>query len=333
MDNKTVIKKLEKKLKYKIKQYKLNSFFISKSNKKKTLFARIIDRLFTSIIIFVISYLIFIYKWNNIYISIFLSIIFSILIYSILKLKDKREIKNAKKITAKKIVEEMIYNDILNKTPGEISTYFFDLFTQLGFSINDNLSEEDFYLEAYNNNLKIGINILQYSSEYGVNEEALRKFFLKLNKNNLNKGIIITTSIFYEDTKKLAMKLKKYKDIELIDMKKLIAIIKDTKLYPNNKDIENYILNKIENDKRTVTYYIKNILLPNKWKKYLVSSFSIWIFGQFTDFYNYYIFIVLILFSLGIVCLLRKIINYIYKYNEKKPEYSYEFIYKNEDML
>ncbi|WP_130807267.1 restriction endonuclease [Senegalia massiliensis] len=332
MDNKILIKKLEKKLKHKVKQYKLNSFFISESNKKKTLFARMIDRLFISIIIFIISYLIFIYKWNSIYISIFLSLTFSILIYSILNLKNKREIKNAKKVTTKKIVEEMIYNDILNKTPGEISIYFSDLFKQLGFYTNDKLSD-DFYLEVFNDNLKIGINILQYSSEYGVNEEALRKFFIKLNKSNLNKGIIITTSSFYEDTKRLVMKLKKYKNIELVDIKKLISIIKGTKLYPNKKEIENYILNKIENNKKSVTYYIKNILSPNKWKKYLISSFSIWIFGQFTDFHNYYIFIVLVLFSLGIVCLLRKTINYIYNGNEKKPEYSYEFIYKNENML
>lgn len=333
MDNKISIKKLEKKLKYEVKQYKLNSFFISKSNKKKTLFARMIDRLFISIIIFIISYVVFIYKWNNIYISAFLSLTFSILIYSILNLKNKSEIKNAKKITTKKIVEEIIYNDILNKTPGEISIYFSDLFTELGFYVNDNLNDDDFYLEVYKNNLKIGINILQYSSEYGVNEETLRNFFIKINKSNLNKGIIITTSSFYEDTKKLVIKLKKYKNVELVDIKKLISIIKDTKLYPNKKEIESYILNKIENNKKSVTYYTKNILSPNKWKKYLISSFSIWIFGQFTDFYSYYIFIVLILFSLGIVCLLRKIINYIYNGNEKKPEYSYDFIYKNEDML
>lgn len=318
MDIKTIIKK-----------YKLNSFYISRTKKKKALFARGMDRVFLSVLTFIILNLLFIFKWNNLYISILLSFVFTACIYLILRIKEKNDIKKAKKITTEKIVEEIIYNDLINRSSEKFKEFFISLFKELGFNAEDDTKNEDFYIEVYKNDSKIGINLLQYSVDYSANENIIREFFIKLKKNNVNKGIIITTSNFNEETVNLANKLEKYKKIDLINIKDLICILKNTKLFPKEKEIESYILNKINIKTKTIREQIKDIISPDKWKKYLISGLSIWVFGQFTDFYIYYAIISTILFSLGIASFIRKVICYFYRNKKEDSKYLYDFIYKD----
>ncbi|MGO1652596.1 restriction endonuclease [Senegalia sp. (in: firmicutes)] len=318
MDIKTIIKK-----------YKLKSFYISKTRNKKTLFAREMDRIFLSILVFVILNLLFIFRWDNLYFSIILSLIFSILIYFILRIKEKKDMKKAKEITIEKIAEEIIYNDLLNRSMEKFQEFFISLFEGLGFDTKEDYKNDEIYMEIYKSDIKIGVSLLQYSMDYSVNESIIRNFFIKLKKNNINKGIIISTSNFTSESIDLVNRLEKYKKIDLINMKDIMCLTKKTKLFPKEKEIENYILNKINIKTKTIKKEVKSIISTDNWSKYLITSIAILIFGQFTVLHIYYSIISIILFSLASVSLIKKIIYCFYGNKNEQTKYSYDFIYKD----
>ncbi|MBS4540118.1 restriction endonuclease [Clostridium sp. D2Q-11] len=329
MDINLLWSKTKKYIFKKANKYKLKSFYISQTKGGKTLIAREVDRLFLSIIIFISLSMFFIVKSKNIYLSVIISLLITISFFILIKIKKYKELEKSKVWIKENIVIDMIYNELLNKSPEEFMEYFFNMFKDLKFVNLFKSQLKDFNIELEKDYKKIAVKTLQYTRGYDVNEEIVREFFMDLRRNNFDEGIIITTTDYTEEANNLLKKIDKHMKIYLINMRDIVKILKETSMFPKEKDIEGYILNKLSKEKKNISEYSNNLISPSKWKKYFVSGLVLWIFGQFTNFYIYYLIVSIILISLGLVSLIKKIILSTNGYKkEEDNKYAYDFIYK-----
>ncbi|MBS4535443.1 restriction endonuclease [Clostridium sp. D2Q-14] len=329
MDIKLLWNKTIKYITKKVNKYRIKSFYAREIFKGKTLIARLLDRLFISLMVFIGLFIFLFIKVQNIYLSLIISSFIAILLFLGIIFKDFRTIEKSKGMTKNNVVENNIYNELLNRSPEEFVDYFIDLFKELDYIDILKIDSKDLNISLERNNVKIGVKLLQYTKGYDVNEGIIRDFFMELRRNDFDEGIIITTTDYTEEANNLIKKIQKHMKIYLLNMKDVVEILNETSMFPKEKDIEGYILNKMRSERKNINQYSHNIISPNKWKKYLLSGFMLWIFGKFTNFYTYYLIVSIILFSLGLVSLLKKIIVSINEYKkEEEKNCSYDFIYK-----
>lgn len=329
MDINFILNKTKKYVSKRARKHKLKSFYVGQIKEGKTLVARELDRLFLSLIVFIGVLFFLIIQFRNFYISMIISSIIAISIYIGVRIKNIKEIEKAKELVKKNVAEDMVYNELVNKSPEDFIDYFINVFNELNFENVLKSNSKDYNIELHKDNQILGVKILQYTQGYDVNGEIVREFFMDLRRNNFNEGIILTTTDFTDEVNDLINKINKHMKIHLINMKDIMDILRQTSKYPKDKDIEIYILNKIKKERKNISQYSNSIFAPAKWKKYFLSGLALWIFGQFTDFYIYYLLISIILFSLGLVSLIKKIIMSINNYKkEDEKNYAYDFIYK-----
>lgn len=329
MDINLLWKKIIKYISKKINKYRIKSFYTREVFQGKTLMARGLDRLFLSLIIFVCLSIFLFAKFKNIYLSLIISLIVSISLFLVIRFKDIKVIEKSKGLIKDNVVADNIYNELLNKSPEEFMDYFINIFTELKYVKVSKLDLKDFNIQLEKNNVKIGVKTLQYTKGYDVSEGMIRDFFIELRRNNFDEGIMITTTNYTDEANNLIKKIEKHMNIYLLNMKDIVKILKETSIFPKERDIESYILNKMSKERKRINKYSNNIISPSKWKKYMLSAFMLWIFGNFTNFYIYYLIVSIILFSLGLASLIKKIITSINGYEkEEEKSYAYDFIYK-----
>ncbi|WP_156936229.1 restriction endonuclease [Clostridiisalibacter paucivorans] len=300
-----------------IKKLKIKNYYIEKSGESRNVIALFFDRLFMHILIatmlilsiyflidtFVIGLIIFI-----IIFSVYISIVYFIL----MKIDKKRASKVHKDLAKKKLLI-----NLSNKSEEDFSNFIIEMFTIKGFKIEDIEKDNKLDIIAQYKGESIGIKIFQRDKEYKVNVRDIKKIYYNIKKKGIKKAIILTISSFDISCKEFIKKINKEIRINLIDIDKMMLIIKDTKQYPSKKELEEMIFEELEEKKDNIKYHSKYICSKDKILKYVIISFILYLLKDITVFKNYYIYMSLFLLFLAI----GGVIKYIYSIIKKKEEF------------
>ncbi|MTI49079.1 MAG: restriction endonuclease [Firmicutes bacterium] len=315
--DKTILFDIQKALKEKSNKRKLKKYYLEKIGKGKTYTAILFDDILLKALFLIICTVFFYIKTSDIWFSGIISLqfllLYIIISYKIKKVKYKKAVEKINSQVAKK----KIYKDLTNETPYDFIEEIKSNLEKCNFQDLKISSEKDLDLVGDFKENKIGIKCFQYTSDYKVNANAVREFFLVLRKHELNEGMIITTSSFLDDTNELLPKLENYVKIHLLDMDDILNIMKKAETYPSNSEIEKNILNKVNHKKRKLKEYRDTVLSKGKSSRYIIIGFIIYFFGRFTPYDGYYTAISVLLFILGIVSIANYLIKLFFSENSE----------------
>lgn len=312
-------KNFKKKLIKKVNDLRLKRYYYEKTGEGKTYLAMILDKVIFKIILFSFLIMFFYYIsksfWFSLIISIQIFILYNFVAYKTNKLKYRKIIRTVNR----QVVLRKFFKELLNYSPHDYIDYIVEILEKYGVENIEKLERRDIDIICTLSGEKIGVKCFQYDNDYKVGVDIIRDFYIGLRKLHINKGVIITTSSFTQETIILSEKLKKHLHIQLVGIEEIIDIIDKAKIYPSDSEIKNIILNEISDNKIHFNTYKDVILSKNKILKYILLGVSMIIFGNFTPYKLYYIVVGYIIFGIALLSII-KLLNDLFKANEERYE-------------
>lgn len=149
-----------------------------------------------------------------------------------------------------------------------------------------------------------GVKCIGLSQDERVNKKDVNEFQHSLKESGLSRGILITNSYFSQEVKD-----ELFYNIELIDFKDLLQILKEVKTYPTKEEIEEHILNRQAEKRRKLINLRDKVFTLNKVGRYFFLSFCLFLLSNIATYRKYYLIIALISLLLGLVSILLSIYN------------------------
>lgn len=299
---------------------RLDHYYLKKTAEGKTYLAMLFDAILVK---FVVLFALFIFFYIRTFDMLFSSIItiqflilYMLISYKIKKMRLRKAIDKVNEQVAKK----KIYKDLINKTPYEFIEIMKSNLEKCDFSKIQMVNQRDLDLVGEYNNKKIGIKCFQFSKDYKVGINIIRDFFLALRNQELEEGIIITTSSYSEDVNDFLLKLKDHINIRVLDLDRIINIMKKAETYPVKKEIEKIILNQIAEKKKKITEYRDTVVSKKKFARYFIIATVILFFGKITPYELYYQIVAGILYLLGLISTGNYVVNLLKSNTEDKIE-------------
>lgn len=290
--------------------FRIKRYYSIKTNNGRGYLASIADKIILRIIMFVSLFIYLYIKTKMIIVAMIIPITVTI-IYSIFahKINSKKLNENIKMIN-KELIIKKIYTNLMNKSTDSYIDYIKEIMLYYGIKDMIKTIRRDLDIIGLSGKEKIGIKCYQYSEDHKVDRNDIKNFFIEIRDKNINKGIIITTSSFSEQAQEF------FKNIETIDIKFLVIediidIIRETSLYPKNKDIEKMILKELDDNRLKVKNESMKIVSKSNTKSCIVAGIVIILFSKFAIFKLYYKIFGIILIGLGMVPIIKLSMNLI----------------------
>ncbi|WP_352418453.1 restriction endonuclease [Proteiniborus sp.] len=315
----TLKNNLKKKFVNAFNSMRLRRYYNEKSRNGKTYIAIILDKIFFSIFVFVSFIFFFFFISESFLFSILISVQ-AFLLYNLVAYKiSKSRMRKKTALVNQQVFLKKTLRDMLNQTPHDFLEYVINILENYGFTSIVKVDKKDIDIIGTIWDKKIGIKCIQYDSDYKVGVDIVRDFFVGLRKLELSEGVIITTSSFTQEANNLIVRLKKYVQIQLIDIEEFIEVMKKANLYPTETEIKKLILNEISDSRMDFKSYKEIVLSKGKIIKYIFLGIIMLIFGKFTPYTTYYNVAAIIIFLIAVVSMIILIIN-MFKINEEKQE-------------
>jgi len=307
---------------------RFKSYYLDTKDDNKGVSAKIVDyflsRLFIFITIFVGIYI----EFKNIFSAAIVSLILLTLIHMIsIELRNKKLEKNRNR-KRRYIASQKVYKEIMNKTQKELQEYVLELLSKMQFKdMNCELIQNKAMLiEAKYNNERINILFFAYKNDFDVEVKDIREMIQSLVKNEVRKGIVITTSDFTKDCYGFIEQLTgKYK-LMLINKEIFLKLIEKNDMFPKDNEIDELIENKISKKERRLKVYRDIALSPNKIKSYIVLSIYLIIVSFYVPYRMYYLGVAIFALLMGLVSVLLTTIN---RKNELDDPVNMDHLFKN----
>ena len=276
-----------KNLKENIEKIRIRRYYTIKINSGRGYIASILDKLIFRFFIFLILFIYAYMKSRNILATLTLTVA-SIFLYSFLayRINDKK-LKEDIKLINKELIAEKVYKKLISKSTDDYIDYIRDILKNYGIEDMKTTIRKDLDLIGTLRGNSLGIKCYQYSEDHKVNKNDMKNFFIEIRDKNINKGIIITTSSFSEDGLTFFENMDNI-DVEFMTIDDIIGIIKDTALYPKEKDIEEMILKELDNTRLKMRLESKKIVSKDNVKSSIVAGVLIILFSRITKYTLYY---------------------------------------------
>lgn len=298
-------------------KFRIKRYYKIKANNGMGFLASILDKLIFRSIIFLV---IFIYIKSIIKsISMSISLIFMIItVYTLLAYKiNNKRLKEGIKIINKNLIIEKIYRKLMNKSTDSYVEYMKEILLNFGVTDMRNTLSKDLDIVGIKNGGEIGIKCYQYSEEHDVDENDIKNFFIDIRDNDINRGIILTTSSFSDEARTFFENIE-YVSVIFLTIEDIIEIIKETSLYPSERDIEEMILKELDNKRIKVKNEGKKIISKDNTKSCIIAGIVIILFSKVTIFTTYYKIFGSLLIILGIVPLIKTLVSLILSENTEE---------------
>lgn len=290
--------------------YRIKRYYTIKINNGRGYIASKVDKFIFRILIFLAMSIYLYIKLKSLIVSTIISIAFtttySILAYKINHKKLNRNIN----IINKELIIEKIYTNLMNKSKDSYIDYVKEIMMYYGIQDMKKTIRKDLDIIGRIGEEKVGIKCYQYSEEHKVDRNDMKNFFIEIRDNDINKGIIITTSYFSEEAQEFFNNIETI-EIEFLTIEEIIDIVKGTSLYPEKKDIEKMILKKLNDNRVNVKSEGKKIISKDNTKSCIIAGLAIILFSKITVFKLYYKIFGIILIALGLVPIIRLSVNLI----------------------
>lgn len=310
---------LKKKFINIINGMRLRRYYSEKPGTGKTYLAIILDKVIFRIIMLISFIFLFYFISESLIFSAIISlqvfVLYNLIMYKINKNKLQKKIF----LVNKQVVLKKTLRELLNQSPQDFLDYIIDVLEKYGFDSITKVDRRDIDIVGTISDRKVGIRCLQYDNDYKVGVDIVRDFFIELRRLELTEGVIITTSSFTHEANNLLVKLRKYAQIQLVDIEILLEIIKKADLYPSEAEIKKIILNEISDSRMHFKSYKDVVLSKGKIIKYIFLGMTMIVFGRFTPYTTYYNIVAVIIFSIATISLIVLLID-LFRVDEEKQE-------------
>lgn len=290
---------------------RFKTFYSSTQEDKRNDIAKVIDYVLWRCFIFFITFILFFLKNANIYSAIIMATMVSC-IYHAISIKIRRGKLNELKIEKRRIVaSQRVYKEILNKTIDEMKEYITTIFTKVGFTkiqyINND--HKSIVLIADYNDHKTMLSCYTYKNDFDVELKDLKEFLCQLIRENIKKGIFVTTSDFTKDCYDYLNQINENYNVILINKEKLLKIIEVKDMFPTEQEVDEAIENQISKRKKNWGRYKAAALSNKKIKGYFTLSIFLMGTSLYIPYTVYYIVVASITMFLTIITFIFHIHN------------------------
>lgn len=270
--------------------FRFRKYYLGILNGDGGAFARIFDYLLLGIIILAILFLFLYLKTNRLYLSIFITSVAGAVFYTMSMRNEIRRFQQIKKQKRQYIAKQKVYNEIMNKTTGEMEDYIKEIFAPLSFNQFEFIEGAPKYIllkSLYQGN-KVIIQFNIYKKGFDVELKEVKEFIHTMTGNSMKKGILVTTSDFTKDSYGFINKLSKNYTLLLINKEKLLKIIEQNGLFPGEEEIDEIIESKISIKENRLNEYKKIILSKSKIRGYIILGLYLILTAWYTSYTIYY---------------------------------------------
>ncbi|QUH26792.1 restriction endonuclease [Serpentinicella alkaliphila] len=307
---------------------RFKAYYLDTKNDTKGVGAKIIDYFLGRMLIFVGIFSVLFIEFRNIYIALMASIIILTLMHIMsIEIRNKK-IEKGRVKKRRYIASQKVYKEIMNKTQEELKNYVTELLVKMNFS---NLSfsyiqNKAILYSANLNNEKLNILFLSYKNDLDVEVKDIKEMIQSLVKNEVKKGIVITTSDFTKDCYTFIEQLTgKYK-LMLVNKDTFLKLIEKNGMFPKDEEIDELIENKISKKERKLKEYKDIALSPNKIKSYLFLFGYLFLASFYVPFRTYYMGVAVFALIMGLVSMTLTTIK---RKNEHDETVNMDYLFKN----
>lgn len=299
---------------------RFKNYYLNSKDDKRTNFAKIFDYFIWRIITFFMVFLFLYLRINRLYASVTATSVIVIIIHSIAVRGRNFKLKQMKKQKRRHIAGQRVYNEIMNKTADEMEKYLENLFSRIGFNQISFLENAQRYilLKAGYRGYETIILFYMYRNDFEVELKEVREFFYTMLDNGVNKGILMTTSDFTNNSYDFVDKLnEKEEELTLIlaNKEQFLNIIEQNNLFPSEEEIDEIIESKVRRQTNRWNKYKTTALSKNNFKKYIVVSLYLVLTAWYTPYITYYIIVASAILGLAAITF---IFNTIYSLEDDK---------------
>lgn len=280
----------------------LNNFYNSTIKKGKNLQATLLDLIFTIVTLMMIIGIIIFKLTEDAFLTISMASILGI-VYTFILILWNRKVRHIKILKINEdIADSELIKEIEKKDNREFQHYVKDILEKF---YKTTFYEYDRYIDFIGeiNGEMYGLKCLKCSMDARVSYKELEFFIKEMNEKDIKEGIIVTNSYFLDE-------LKEKTDYILIDFNQIKAMLKETGLYPTQKDVEDLIIAKYDNRKSII-----KVKLTSKGKdkvlKFMILGSILIIYSRFVNYKLYYKLIGFASVVIGLILAAYNIVKYI----------------------
>lgn len=272
---------------------RFRNYYLKTEKDSKGIFAKIFDYFIWGLIIFCVLFLFLYLKTGRLYMSIVVTSIAIVIFYSMAIRGKNLKFQQIKEQKRRNIAGRRIYNEIMNKTVGEMGDYIKEIFASMGFSQFEFIqsTQRHILLRSLYGDNKIMILFNIYKNDLDVELKEVREFIHTMIDNKIKRGILITTSDFTEDSYSFINKLSKNYTLMSVNKKQLLNIIEKNGFFPGEKEIDEIIESEISKKRNRLNEYRKTVLSKNKIKGYIILSLYLILTAWYTPYIIYYMIV------------------------------------------
>jgi len=280
----------------------LNNYYTSEIKRGKSLYATMLDWLFTTLAISLFVYVTSYNFFDSLVASSMLAVLSAFFCVTVLYWNNRR--KKSKKIA--EINDEIAHKWIINEI-SKFDNRDFLMWIKEMFEIYYNTT---FHLHAKFIDL-IGeiegeiyaVKCFKCPQDVKITLKDLENFMLEVKELNIKEAIIVTTSYFSDEVKE---KL----NYVLMDFEHIKRIMKEIGQYPTRNDIEDQIISDYNYKKDNIKKVLKN-RSKDRIFKFIILGIVLYIYSIFVPYKTYYRIISFISIGVGTVLAIYNVLKYI----------------------
>lgn len=298
---------------------RFRNYYLKTENDDKSIFAKTFDYSIRGLIVFFILFLLLYLKTNRLYLSIIITSVVIAVFHSMAVMKENHKFQQMKEYKRRYVAGQRVYNEIMNKTAGELKDYIKEIFIPMGFSRFEFIesTQRHILLKSLYRDNKIMILFNIYKNDLDVELKEVKEFIYTMIDNEVRRGILVTTSDFTEDSYGFADKLSKNYTLLLVNKKQLLGIIEKSGLFPDEKEIDEIIESEISKKRNGLNEYKKTVLSKNKIKRYIILSLYLMLTAWYTPYTIYYMIVAGFILALAFFTFM---FNAIYDFEAEEDE-------------
>ncbi|KJS83744.1 MAG: hypothetical protein JM58_12145 [Peptococcaceae bacterium BICA1-8] len=275
---------------------RINGYYLSHLYQGQSFYARAFNYLCYRVFVLAAAFIFFLYFTGGEHILfVFITAVSVLIIYHL----AARYITNKKLEYVKREVNESLAQEEFSVRVNSIEKESFvifieDLFTNIEeFSeveITEHLESEGIDLLGKYQGELVAIQCHSLDGENAVESRSARELSKAMSRRKYNKGIIISTTGFRDDTSYFCNLIREKRKIILLGQKELIQMAKEAGKYPREEEIKNLLLKKIEHQARDFQAARERVFAKPRITPYFVYGTILLIFGFMIDLSPKYIY-------------------------------------------
>lgn len=298
---------------------RLRNYYLRTGNDNRNILAKMFDYSVWRVLISCILFLLLYFRTNQLYLTIIITSIIVAMLHSISVKSRNRKFQQMKEQKRRYIANRRIYDEIMNKTTGEMVDYIKNIFAPAGFNQFELMrsAQRHILLKSSYKNDEVAILFNIYKEDFNVELKEVKEFIRTMTDNKIKRGILITTSNFTNDSYDFINKLGENYALLFINKEQLLKIIEKSRLYPGEEEIDEIIKSKISRKENILDEYKRRIFSKNKVKGYMNLSLYLVLTSWYTPYIIYYMIVAGFILALAVIIF---IFNTIYNFEIEKDK-------------